>query len=451
MSLDFKIGDFFQPFAILKLRREFSKNQFSADRIAAYQNARLASIVRHASSHVPYYRDQFRRLGLSAADIRCPEDLAQLPVLTKDNLRENYKALQAENAAEFRPVMHHTTGTSGRRLDFLLDRSTNAVEFAFYWRHWNWAGYSLGNRFAEFSSSFFMKPGNISRGRLYHQLGTGRLLMNSLVLSEDNVRTFAQDLARFRPQFLKGLPSVLYYFCLFLTKTRSALPALKAVFSTGEVLHDNQRALIERTLGCKVYNAYGHMERVVAASECERGSLHINPDYGLMELLPSSADSVGTDGGATTRQAKVLGTTLYNFSMPLIRYDLGDIATVPSAAVPCACGRAFPQIARIDGRSDDVVITKQGKVASTLFLVLGQIASIEAGQIIQEAIDRLSVRLVPGPSFVADDEGKLRKLIERHVGSDMRIDFSYTTASELFQSTQGKFRAVVSKISPGRI
>ena len=157
MSIDFKLRDFCYPLSILRLRREFERSQwFPREMLIRDQERRLRHIVAHAYENVPYYRDAFRALDLTPADIRTLSDLTKIPTLSKASLRTHFPDLMAANRARFHPRAARTSGTSGEPVRFLIDKQANVLEFVYYWRHWSWAGYRLGDRFAELSSYAFL-------------------------------------------------------------------------------------------------------------------------------------------------------------------------------------------------------------------------------------------------------------------------------------------------------
>jgi phenylacetate-CoA ligase len=438
MTVHFTLGDFLQPANILKYRRAFARTQWlSSDELEAFQRSRLAALTQHAYDHVPYYRDLFRSLNLRPADIREVHDLRKLPPLSKETaLREGWR-LRADNFAQFRPAIHHTSGSTGARHAFLLDRETNAVEFAYYWRYWSWAGYRLGDRFAELSSSFFSRERFHARPFATQAL-TGRLLLNSLCLTRENAVAYAKAMERHRARFLKGLPSVVGFFAKFLRDTGTNGPRLAAVFTTGELLLPAQRRLIESCFGGPVYDSYGQMERLVAISECPERRMHVNSDYGILEFGEGAAP------GSPRRTC--LGTSLYNRSMPLLRYDLGDLIEPEAPGVQCSCGRSFPVVRALGGRLSECLVTADGRVVPTLFLVFREVAGIEAGQFIHEAPERLSIRVVASEAFNAGEKERLLTQVRWHVGPSMSLEVAQVRPEELVRDPSGKFKMVFSRL-----
>lgn len=450
MALDFKLRDFAHPLALWKLRSTFEKTQwFTEEEQTLYQERLLRRIVEHAYRRVPYYRDLFDGLGLKPRDVRRLSDLSKIPILTRETLCAQFERLEATNSRAFRPQVLCTSGTTGRRVRFLADRPSNVLEFVYYWRHWNWAGYRLGDPFAEFSSAFFSKDEERSRLTTCRQRLTNRLLLNSSAMSDATVREYVGAIRKHRPLFLKGLPSVLYYFSLFLREQGVADISFKAVFSTGEILAPRLRKYIEETFGCKVYDSYGHMERTVAISECPRGGMHVNPDYGVCEIVRQDdlrAEFPDADRDGRTYAARVVGSSLYNFSMPLLRFDVGDIVLV-APQKECACGRQFPLVAAISGRQSEVILTPDGKVITATFLVFEDVPDILEGQIVQESLDHLRVRIVPAPSFEESAEARLKSRLQALVGGALRVEVERCGSPELLRGGSGKVRAVVSKLT----
>jgi phenylacetate-CoA ligase len=447
MALEFKLSDFAHPVALIKLRSTFEKSQwYTKEEQTLYQERLLRRITEHAYRYVPYYRDLFDSVRIKPDDIRRLPDINKIPILTKEILRAQFKRLVATNNRAFRPQVLCTSGTTGQRVQFLVDRPSNVLEFVYYWRHWNWAGYRLGACFAEFSSSFFSKEK--TKLTTYYQRLTNRLLLNSRTMSDAKVRAHLAAIRRHRPLFLKGLPSVLYYFSLFLKQQGVNDIFFKAIFSTGEILIPRFRKIIEETFHCKVYDSYGHMERTVAISECPSGELHINPDYGVCELVRRDdlrAEFAVADCNGLSYAAGVIGTSLYNFSMPLLRYDVGDIVLVDPEKT-CVCGREFPVVSAIAGRQSEVILTPEGEVITAAFLVFEDISDIYTGQIIQESLTELRVRVVTLPCFSRASEAWLKSCVQTLVGPAMKITIERCESLELFREESSKVKSVVSKL-----
>ncbi|MEP6914167.1 MAG: hypothetical protein ABJC89_00915 [Acidobacteriota bacterium] len=440
MAIHFRPLDFLQPFSLLRYRSLLSAAQWwPPERVRQFQMKRLQAVLRHAESRVPFYRAAWTRPGLRAADLRTPEDLARWPLLSKNQVRRHAPELTASNARRFWPSAVSSTGSTGPPTTVLLDRSTNLLEFAFYWRHWGWFGYRLGDRFAQLSWSEFSGPSASHPTRT--QPGTGRLMLNARALSHERVAAFAGAMCRHRTRFLKGHPSALLHVALFIRSAGLDIPPLRAVFSTGEVLEPGMRTVIQEVFQAPVADAYGTMERVVAACECPAGRMHLNADYGCWELIDEPPDP-----GSGRRLARVVGTGLHNFSMPLVRYETGDLVEADGPPGPCPCGRSLPTIGRLLGRSVDAIVTPEGRVVTVAAIVFNIAPAIVQGQLVQEDLDRINVRVLPTPAFGADAERRLVEEVRSLVGPSMKIVVERVADPGAFGSPGTKHRAVVSSV-----
>ena len=441
MAIAFRPGDFLQPWSLLRYRTLLSRGQWwSPERMRAYQATRLRIVLAHAQATVPYYRDAFAKVGLRVDEITSPDDLARLPILTKEVLRARGDELMSTGASTPRASRQMSTGTTGPPVTISLDKQTNALEFAFYWRHWGWFGYCLGDPFAQLSWSEFgdTRPDDIVRV----QRGTGRLLLDALSISANGVATCAAAMRRHHTRFLKGHPAALLHFALFVRAARLELPPLRAVFTTGEVLEPGTRAVIREVFAAPVADAYGSMERVISACECPAGRMHINSDYGACELV-----DVQTDPATDTRVGRVVGTGLHNMSMPLVRYEMGDLVEVDESTDPCPCGRPLPTIGRIRGRSVDGIITPDGRVVTVAAIVFNEVPSVALGQLVQEEPGRLRVRVLPTSTFDHVEESRLLARVRQLMGPEMVLDLERVDTPDAFGAPGAKHRSVISTVA----
>lgn len=442
MSIDFKPSHFFYPVDILKLKSFFDRSQwFSPEEHRRYQEDRLNVILSRASRTIPYYREILRDHGYRPHIRWTLQDLKRLPILEKKVLLEQReKFISSAPGGGAGEVF--TTGTNGSPMSILMDKHANVLEFVYYWRLWEWAGYRLGNTFAEFSSAYFLKRD--SENFHSYQPGYSRLLLNSLKLSRPVFQKHLEAIRKYRPLFLKGCPSAVYCFCAFLREEGVSL-SFKAVFSQGEVLEATHRRFISQTLNCKVFDSYGHMERTVGISSCEQGRLHVHSEYGIAEFLPEEHD--GLRDGVETRPARLLGTSLYNQATPLLRYDTGDQIETAGKGEDCPCGRRMPVVQKILGRREDVLVAPDGGVISAGFLAFSGIPGVQLAQVVQESFDLIRIRIAAGPGFTEESEAEIRRRLIKFTGPLMKMEFEYLPACEL-RNGQRKFRMIISKLNP---
>jgi phenylacetate-CoA ligase len=240
---------------------------------------------------------------------------------------------------------------------------------------------------------------------------------------------YIEAIADFAPAFLHGYPSSLAVLARFMLKTGCSDVRPRAVFTASETLLDIQRMDIEQAFGTKVYNWYGNTELTCNIVECAAGRLHYRTDYGLLEVLPDGA---------------MIATGLNNPAMPLIRYRIGDVAWFQEGTCPCGC--EFPLIERVEGRIEDYIRTPDGRLVGRLDHLFKDATHVREAQLEQQRVEELIIRIVKADGFTEKEEAIIRHEARQRLGERIQIRFEYVSA--IPRTTNGKFRFVVSGLSP---
>lgn len=444
MSVDFRVRDFAYPVGILRLRRFFERSQWlPLDGLKRYQEGRLRRVIDQAYNHVPFYRRLFDERHLKPHDIRKPEDLHKLPFLSRDNVRARYDQLRADNASSFRPAEALTTGTTGTPLRFLVDRPSNVLEFVYYWRHWGWAGFRLGDPFAELRWDYFNRRAETAEELWHYQPAFRRLLLNSVRISRERIGVYAWALRKFRPKFIHGRPSNLYCLALFLRERSLDDIPFMAAFTGGEVVLPEHRVMIEKTFGCKVLDHYAHMERCMAVTQCPEGGYHINLEYGILQLTQEKEREDGVTIG------RVVCTSLHKMAMPFLRYKIEDILELYPPEKRCPCGRTLPLVKAIHGRVRPIIMSLDGRPVTTLAAPIRGVKGVRAFQFTHEAPGQMIVRIVKGKEYTPGTDETLKLRLRAFIGEGMRIDLEYVSEQDLERDEWGNIQMVVSHVRPG--
>jgi phenylacetate-coenzyme A ligase PaaK-like adenylate-forming protein len=416
--------------------RELRRTQWlSADELQALQLRRLRELLRDAAANVPYYQSLFQKLGATVDDFRELSDLSRLPVLEKQQVRENPDQFLNRRFDQSRLIEDHTSGSTGEPLRFFVTVQQKAYEMAYSIRFWRWAGYRTGARIAAFRHYI---PRRQTDPLWRHDKRTRTLFFSVYDMKPANLRAYIEEFNRFQPEFVRGYPSSIYIFAQFAASEGLHLHAPRAVLSSSETLSPEMRAVIERVLRCPAYDWWGTNERVVTACQCERrGPLHVNAEGGILELAPSM-DNAAESGH------RMIGTGLINHAMPLIRYDLGDLA-IPGGK-PCGCGRGLPCVERILGRVNDTLVTGEQKyIPSVRFYTLFEThAQVRQFQVVQTEPNAVVVRIVPSGKFNGAETNELRGKLVRFLGDAVKIDFELV--DQIKPEPSGKIRNVVSLV-----
>jgi phenylacetate-CoA ligase len=405
------------------------REHWSPERWRKYREERLALLLHRAATKVPYYREQWaerRRHGDNASW----ELLENWPILTKDAVRGHARGLIAEDCDIATMTCEHTSGTSGKPLDLWLSRSTIRNWYAlFEARCRRWYGLSRHDRWAILGGQLVAPVSQTKPPFWVWNAGLNQLYVSVYHIAPSTARAYLDALRRYRVRYLVGYPSALDALAEAAGEHGVTDLNLAAVITNAEPLLASQRAHIENGFRCPVHETYGMSEIVAAANQCEHGAMHLWPEAGVLESV---------DGD-------LISTGLMNPDMPLIRYRTGDRAILDTGAPGCACGRALPLLGAIDGRSDDVLYTRDGRRVGRLDPIFKASLPLHEAQIVQETLDRVRVLYVPDRGFTPQSAADLVRLLRDRMGP---IDVALEAVDRVPRGANGKFRAVVCQLPP---
>jgi phenylacetate-CoA ligase len=400
-----------------------------------YQNEQLRSVIRHAYETVPYYHEVFNNRKLTPEDIRTVEDLPKLPVLEKATVRERFTELQSKTWAARRCVHGHTGGTTGMAIQLVYDVNSSPWQWAVWWRHHDRFGLTINDSFIAFAGRSVVPLSSFKMPVWRRNLPMHQTYLSVHHLTKQNMPAVAEYLQKRKVDYYSGYPSALYLVASFFLQKGLRLPHPPRVVCTGaETVLPHQRRVIEQAFDTEVADQYGASEHCGNISECEKHTYHVDMEFGAVEFLPLE--------GLASNVRRIVCTGFCNPAMPLIRYNIGDIATLSEER--CSCGRAAPTVEKIDGRIESYIITPDGRQMGRLDFLFKDSARIEEAQLIQEQIDRLTVKVVRSSGYTSDDERSLLKDMRHYLGEEIEIDVEYV--SEIPRTANGKFRQIISKV-----
>jgi phenylacetate-coenzyme A ligase PaaK-like adenylate-forming protein len=397
----------------------------SADELRRYQERRLRLLVRWAATRAPRYRRILAEAGVDPQEVRGLEDLGRLPLLERRHLLEEAEGFLAVPRRAAWNVT--SSGTTGQPVTCYRTPGSVVFELAAKERQWGWFGVPPGARRVVIRGRVAADRGPVA----VRQTGANELHLSSAHLEARRLPEIREALEGFGPAMIEGWPSSLALLAGLLRDAGCAL-AVRAVGVSSEVLTPAQAALLSEVFRAPVVEHYGQRERVAMAGTCEAGGYHVFSDYGIVELLPVP--------GAHERW-EIVGTALHNWGFPLLRYRTGDHVG-PAPEGPCPCGRAFPLIGSVQGRSEDAVRAADGRLVPLPHRVLNDLLGVREAQLVQRRPGEFELRMVPGPGFDADElDRRARRNLERVVGPGQRL----TTAvvERIPRQPSGKLRPVL--------
>lgn len=423
-----------------------SHEKWSRDQLLDYQLKELKKMLIHAYEQTRYYRRLFDECGFDAYGFKSIEQLEQIPILTKEIIRENMPELQAGNINEHEKHKTRTGGTSGPMMEFYRDNICRGHRVAIQWRFDSWAGWDLGTNVAhiwpalqDFAPKFGFK------GKLVSKYLTGDYMFYGGHIDNNTAQKMAKEIIKINPRLIRCFPTPACLFLKNLDSSKLDHPRISGVVSTGEPLYPHQRSVLEKGFGCPVFDIYGSRETGMTAGECStHENLHIAIDSVVMEIVKDGKQlSPGRDG-------EIVLTDFINYAMPLIRYRIGDYGRVLRGA--CPCGMGFPLMKNLPGRISDNFYDIEGNVVSPISLLANIVLTgprVGQVQLVQNNPREIVVRITKNPT--PDDTIKeyYNSNIKKAIKGLETVKFEIVDKIESEKS--GKHRFAICNIDPSAL
>ncbi|HEX3819891.1 MAG TPA: hypothetical protein VHW45_06150 [Candidatus Sulfotelmatobacter sp.] len=419
-----------------RLRDLVDSEKWSAGEIEAYQNEKLRALIRHAYDNVPYYHERWKALKISPEDIRSRNDLSKLPVLTKEEIRQHTDKFISRTASRRQLFSRHTSGTTGKGLHFFMTKNATAFQWAVWWRHRLRFGVDPGAWHANFTGQRVVPITQRTPPYWRWNRPMRQILINMQSLSPDRIASIV-DLLNSQPlEFYSGYPSFIHMLALNASEAGLKLSAPPHIIFTGaENMLDFQRRDIEAFTGATLTDHYGCTEACCNASRCPEFVYHEDFEFCMIE-------GVERMPGETAKSIVCTGFACDAF--PFIRYEVGDTA-VWADQKNCACGRNSSVLMRIEGRTDDYIVTPEGARIARLDYLFKDALNVKEAQIIQRRLGEIAILVARRPGYSMKDEQDIRRDVETWLSPTLTVQFEYV--NEIPRQSNGKFRAVLSHIN----
>ena len=417
-------------------------SRWPAEHLERLHAERLASLLDHAAKVVPFYRDR----------VSAPE-LSAFPILRKEDIHEHFDAMMepsllAEYRAEKKPrgyswIEVKTGGSTGTPTTVIHDTD---------FRDWGRAGrlysqwmcgFPIGTPFFQLWGS--MRDINEAKDSTQKRVLNSLLQvhpLNAFLMDDARMTEYLRAISESRIDHLMAYVDAAYQLARFQEKIRKPMRPLKTIMACAGTLTDEARTKLARVFGARVHNKYGSRECADMASECAVGGFHIYATGVHLEIVYDAGQPVpvGTTG-------RILVTLLQNRRFPLIRYEIGDIGALSSAA--CKCGSPMPLLERVEGRVSEIITAANGAYVSPVFIrhligVVHDPGTIERFQFRQTDAARYSLLLQMEAGASPDACGpaieSMRRDLLAVLGPDAHLEID--PAARLEEHPGGKFSYV---------
>jgi len=424
----------------LEIKKLHSRND-----LIEFKEVYLKRLLFHASKHVPYYRRLLKNAGVVNGETVELSKFDRIPILTKEIMRS--EELKSDDYLTRNWYYNFSGGSTGEPTRFIQDAN---------YRKW----VDATNKFYykdildidEINVKkilFWGSPRDLFRGNIGIKAKIGTWLtntvwLNSFRMTELDMQKYVRTINLYKPDLIRGYAGSLFELCHFAETKNVKINKPKILVSSAETLNNEMREKIESVFGNKLYDFYGSRETASLAGECKCGLMHIFEFNNYIEILNEYNQPV-KEG----QEGRIIVTNLHNYSMPFIRYEIGDTAVL--GFNKCKCGNILPTLVKICGRIEEQFIKKNGDVVIGYFFVhlMGVVLNkgfIKKFQVIQEDYDKIRILAILQQTLPEVEKKDIENKIRVEMGQDCRIIWDFV--DDIPKTKSGKYfytRSLVSR------
>ena len=367
----------YSPLFYQKLKTVQRERALDATKIEELRNRRWQKLIHTAYQKSSFYRNLYDQAGINLRQIQTVEDITQLPVITKQDIKANVE--QMFIGRSYNRIRSFTSGTSGPPMQVYRDYQSTIQEWAYQWRQRIDFGHHPGKK-------TLVLRGNLHRDqRESYDPFTNSLCLSSYHLSEANAAWYYEKISQFAPQAIYAYPSSIESLANILRSIGKRI-SVPLIFTSSETLYQHQRSKIETLFRARLVDWYGNAERSIALEQSLDGWYDELPLYSINEYYDQH----------------IVSTGLTNLSFPLIRYRVDDVVHLdPHNRAKLAGSR---RIEAIQGRSDDILLLPDGSRICMIWGAFDRIPHLCRAQVVQKELETFQINLVTDAAYGPDDE-----------------------------------------------
>ena len=406
--------------------------KLSKGEIKEYQETKLKKLLLHAYKNIPYYNKILNEASVIENGEVNLDNFQKIPILSRELLTKEFDNLKSKDLKNRKWFLNHSGGSTGKPVAFIQDKEywdsnvANKIYYAFL------NGKNIGEKEVKlWGSDKDILQGTIGFRAKIQNFLYNRIFLNSFNMEEDKIKSYIQILNKEKPKLLWGYVNSLEILSDYINTENLKVYSPKVIFSAAGTLTNDVRDKIKKAFNTKVVNIYGTREIGDVAFEIEE-------NRGLMVMDYSHKLEVEKNG-------RILITTLNNYSMPLIRYDIGDI----SSGFDSKIDYRFSVLKNVIGRKTSIFKTKNGKnIPPEYFIHMVGVAFntgfIKKFQVIQKKFDEVLIKIVLGDKKDIKQLRNIENSIKKVMGANCKVKFEFV--NEIKSTKNGKYFYTVSEI-----
>lgn len=426
----FPLGDkLFKSSFTSKLKSVRDLSQLGETELENLQNEKLRAIIEHATKNCKYYQEIQWDKNRHITDV-----LKDFPILTKAKLRNAGVSLLTKPASDC--IAYETSGSSGIATKVFVDNNEESLFRAILINWWEWTGYYLGKPILQTGMTN-------SRGLLksIKDWVTNTIYINAFDLREEKVLPVLRKLENMRNYHLGGYAASLYVIAQIAERNELEIK-FDAVISWGDKMFPHYKHKIEKVFSTKVFENYACNEGIMIGQKIDLPYYYIYSPNVYLEILDDNGSSV-SDGEI----GRVVVTKLDGYAMPLIRYDVGDLAVkLPQEKYPSKRKFNFPLLEKVIGRDTDIIKTPEGNslIVHTFTGIFEFYTAIQQFRIIQSNIDAITIEYIVSDGFRTDLLQTIENEIREKCKTSMLIQWK--RVNEIPPTKSGKPQIIINDL-----
>lgn len=406
------------------VKREYQeiKQINNTNDLIKFQERYLENLIFHSYKNVPYYQNIFDNIGIVNNEKVNLSRFNEIPILTKELLQKHQKELISKDYKNRKWHYNFSGGSTGEPTKFIQDHTYNKWYTAsnkYYYQDMLDIDESNVKKIILWGSPQDLFKGSIGFKSKMINWFTNTLILNSFKMTEIDMKSYIKSINTYKPDLIRGYAGSLYELAKFSEKNFLNIYKPKRLVCSAETLTSDMREKIESVFGTKLYDFYGSRETATLAGECKDGLIHIFSFNNYLEIIDRENNPV-FEGQA----GRVIVTNLHNYSMPLIRYEIGDMAVI--GPKKCNCGNFLPCVKEISGRLEEQFIKRNGSIVIGYFFVhlIGVLLNkgyIKKFQVIQEEYEKIRILAVLDKGLPESEKNEIEQKIRVNMGTNCQI------------------------------
>jgi phenylacetate-CoA ligase len=414
------------------------------------QKKYLKRLIFHSYKNVPYYTNIFDEIGLIDNENINLSKFHEIPILTKEILQKNQKELISKDYQKRKWYNNSSGGSTGEPTRFIQDfeyKKWCKASNKYYYQDMLNIDESNVKKIYLWGSPRDLFEGSIGFRAKINDWLKNTIFLNSFKMSEEDMFSYIKTINKYKPDLIRGYAGSLYELVKFAERNNLKIFNPSKIVCSAETLTNEMRKKIEAVFGTKLYDFYGSRETASIAGECKEGLIHIFSFNHYVEIIDQNNKPVNED-----QDGRIIVTSLHNYSMPFIRYEIGDMAVC--GPEKCSCGNFLPSIKKIYGRIEEQFVKKNGSIVIGYFFVhlMGVLLNkgyLKKFQIIQEDYDKIKILVVVDNCLPESEMNEIEQKIKVQMGKDCKIVWEFV--DDIPKAQSGKYLYTKSLIKKQKV